>query len=182
MANATVPCSQTCPTGFYSELSPIAQCKRCPTNCLTCVSEDVCTACATSFVLSNGQCTVKCPKSRFYSRLINGCPSCSSNCLDCNSTAQCHNCIDGYYLYSEFQSGLPVSYCVSDCGDNRFEDLDSKTCQNCTMNCRSCKSMTNCTRCNSGFTLSNGYCYQNNNTNPACNISRCAKCLNAQVC
>lgn len=79
-------------------------------------------------------------------------------------------------------NGTLTSYCLVDCGDYRYEDKQTNTCQNCSSNCKTCTAMNNCTRCLSGYTLLYGYCYPTNNTNPTCNILHCLKCLNPQLC
>ena len=66
--------------------------------------------------------------------------SCGSGCSYCSSGI-CYQCMTGYYMNSYY-------------------------CSSCPYACYSCSSWSNCTSCNSGYSMSYGSCNYNGNTVP----------------
>ncbi len=54
----------------------------CPSNCSSCPSSSICTACKSGYTLKNGSCVKPCP----------------ANCAECNSSGTCTKCNSGYKL------------------------------------------------------------------------------------
>ncbi|KAL4473929.1 hypothetical protein ABPG74_022793 [Tetrahymena malaccensis] len=161
-------CTNTCDEvlGYYMGYDENQQlkCISCAPNCSGCnsLNPDTCTSCVQGYTLIQGICS-----------------PCDSTCYNCNGITkynciQCSNqlyllnnqciqqCPEGYFSYTEINSGVQTN-----------------SCQKCPSSCASCISLTSCNLCNLGYYLSNHQCLQCQNNCLACygtSGSLCQKC------
>ena len=151
-------CLSSCPSNLFAGYSgSIQTCLSCDASCSTCSSpsENACTSCFDGYFLnSNGYC-VKCDPS---------CATCLTSATDCTS------CVSDLFLLE--------SSCVSSCPAAYFQDNVNRICSTCSpflttrpegssccgSNCANCTVNGYCAVCESGFTISGGYCHQSGYT------------------
>lgn len=74
------------------------RCESCSANCVTCVNQSVCTACAVSTYLYHSACLLSCPSNTFSSNTAWTCTDCPSVCPTCQSSTYCLSCLSNYYM------------------------------------------------------------------------------------
>ena len=150
----------TCDDGYWIDNN---RCEQCPTNCLTCDSNQNCTKCInTNFELINGTCKCK----------LNNCLKCSEN-----ATNICDECINANYNKTNGTCICKESHCLtcnetgSSCSqcENNFK-LNNGKCICEVDKCVKCSSTEKCKECDVNFEFINGSCI--------CNVSHCAECSN----
>lgn len=143
----------------------IIECRKCPSNCLTC-SYGVCSTCRSGLRLLNNKCVAPC----------------ESPCKECSEdTKICTSCVNGYSLSGQICN--PVTSCnaaktCSVCplgfiliGGQCFECDDKTNCQTCLKN-----NLEKCSLCQKGFYLNNF------STCTACTAEGCSECVSDSVC
>jgi len=151
-------CESSCPAGTFLHTST-STCITCSPRCLSCTSATSCLVCNSSFVLFQGYCLSSCPTS--YAPSNGTCIKCPSSCRTCLTITHCISCQLGLILVN--------GSCVSppnNCTNGYFLNSQS-TCQQCFPSCLTCSAGNsfNCLSCFSGYTLSNGVCIKDCNTN-----------------
>lgn len=165
------------------------ECKDCPAECTSCLSTDICTACAAGHYLNNDvrQCLAlpSCGATQAvlaYSSDLFECRACPQFCSACVFTdifdaasLQCTACTATNYKVSNgrcvatYTAGVPVS--DSFCQDSLLYHVviggTTLHCLPCPEGCAACKladftnqnSALTCSRCLAGFTLSQQQCF-----------------------
>ena len=124
-------------------------------HCMDCTADGVCTKCDPGYSLSSS-----------------GCVSClSDGCLDCSDSYNvCKQCYSNWELYNgKCLSNCP-SGCLS-CSDSAPRTCyvclsgyvmdENGKCSSCPTHCEKCTSTKQCTQCQTGYTLKDGYCLAN---------------------
>ena len=164
-------CTFKCKNGLYK--TAMNDCQSCDSRCATCESHPSnCTKCHTQYGYAmNGVCTQTCPSN--YLGLDGVCKACNPECKGC--TKRCDNCIAcavGYYKLG--------ATCVKTCYPNMFVDNAANLCVTCNDKCKTCSSLTFCTKCaNPQAVPVNGVC---NDCSYPCNScstspSTCTTCV-----
>ncbi len=78
----------------------------------------------------------------------------------------CISCYNNYYLYNRT--------CVLNCPVSTYADIYNKTCLSCAVGCLNCSKLSNCFKCNIGYTL--------NTTTGVCNNTVCTGGSNCSIC
>ena len=96
----------------------------CPTECTTCSSATVCTACSSGFYLYESTCVSSCPSGYYGSErvcygnrifekeLLRIFLACLTECTTCSSLTVCTACSSDFYLYD--------STCISPCPNGYY--------------------------------------------------------------
>lgn len=115
----------------------------CPTNCISCSIQKICSECADDYFLKDGHCTKTCGNGFYANTSSRTCEKCSDGCMSCTDANTCNACSDDFLN----ENGK----CVSKCSDKYFETSDRK-CLPCDSNCQTCKiESTLCTSCSNKF-------------------------------
>ena len=157
-------CFNVCPAGYFAN-NQSNKCETCSQNCSQCTSSSVCTACASPFILSSGNCITQstpqpqsCNAGFYLNPSQNLCYPCKSPCSTCSSDTICLSCSSGYSLSN--------GQCIStSCSNGYYKDSTTPYCLTCQSPCITCSSASVCTSCVNGYQLnSNGSCslIQNN--------------------
>jgi proprotein convertase subtilisin/kexin type 5 len=150
--SSVTSCVSICPSGYYNSTG---NCLACAAPCTQCYQSSTsstvtCAACASGYLLLNGQCLTACPSG--YLPSGSTCLPCASQCAECStSSSNCTVCKSASY---------PVPACVSqNCTGSQYQDI-SGNCLSCYAACSACfgGSSYECTSCSSGYFLLNGQC------------------------
>ncbi|EAX93334.1 hypothetical protein TVAG_181270 [Trichomonas vaginalis G3] len=95
-----------------------------------------------------------------YIKISNYCSD--KNCYNCyENRTNCTLCKERYSPNSEGKcectGAIQDEICQEQCNSGYFPD-ESKTCQKCPNHCKTCNSLSNCTKCDKGYHLSSGNC------------------------
>eukprot|EP00439_Symbiodinium_sp_Y106_P000855 s231_g1.t1 len=143
-------CEYTCPPGLYpfgvGEIN--ITCQPCSSNCDTCDTYEVCTACKNDkFLNPDGVCRDICPDGYWqlpvWGGVGNSCPLCAENCSLCTSPTVCQECRNSTYL-SHYH------WCEEECQDGYYEqgvDDLGRVCKICPPTCNKCEAEDHCTEC-----------------------------------
>lgn len=142
-------CTLTCPTGYYGDT---LNCVKCPDNCASCTSANVCTSCTTPYYLKNekicvSDCSADSLTNEYGDSSDNLCKTCASECLLCfgTSNSNCTSCTSTNFLISESNT------CTQYCPTGYYGESSSSKCKSCNSNCTQCTSADVCVRCKSGY-------------------------------
>ncbi|KAL4473928.1 hypothetical protein ABPG74_022792 [Tetrahymena malaccensis] len=136
-------CVQNCPLKYYINTLPnnTQECVACPSQCITCISQQNCSTCAYGYYKSDKQCL-----------------KCTNNCEICYGVSglYCQKCQQSYFL----QNSLCVKQCQIVDNVGYYMDLASRTCMQCDQQCLQCLNplSTGCTSCRDGYYLLSGTC------------------------
>ena len=185
--NTNCNCS---PDQYYD--SAAAVCRDCDSNCAQCSgsSANSCTACATGFSLSNGQCVCQqsictCSSSTYFEASTGICTECNSSCEECSGSQsnQCTSCANNLVL-STSVTETGTGTCV--CPAGKYLDQLSQICLDCSSICMTCSgpSSTQCLQCqNDAVLLSNGSCACKVGFYYATGTAKCLSCdATCQTC
>ncbi|ELP87955.1 protein serine/threonine kinase, putative [Entamoeba invadens IP1] len=117
-----------------------------------------------------------------------------NNCDVTNLNGKCVNCVNGFYFDYNTQTCVLTPQTVNDCEIFNLEDdrcvrckstfylTENHTCLNCSEDCLTCTSSTNCILCNSSLIVKNGFCVSGSNVSDNCSkvvtgTSICALCV-----
>nr|XP_034313029.1 uncharacterized protein LOC105342354 [Crassostrea gigas] len=160
---------EICNIGYYLDNEQeIRKCVKCPSMCVSCISDLRCTQCIPNFTGNqcenecnincvdglcelDGTCTYGCNNSKFGV----GCTvNCRENCVHCYTGNNCTKCLQGHY-------GL---YCIGKCYGNCFSCTSYYNCEickpgfygdicynRCDPQCLTCDSGDSCTSCRDGW-------------------------------
>ncbi|KAL4507647.1 hypothetical protein ABPG73_012335 [Tetrahymena malaccensis] len=161
---------QSCGDGKYFDSSSNV-CSDCIANCKTCLSNDKCQFCQSTYFLNYSDSTcVDCKQDGVYIELYL-CKKCDISCKQCSGflDTQCTACYDGLYL--DKTSGK----CTNCLQQGVYKTLD-KMCLKCDTSCKNCSGgdANQCTECEDGFFLQKDLS-NNPNTCQKCHIS-CNTC------
>lgn len=181
---------ENCGKGFYVDNE--GQCKRCPSNCITCDNESICTHCKPTFTGTkceekchincvdgfceiDGTCTYGCNNSKHGVGCIE---NCKENCVHCFNENNCTKCLPG------FGGQICAVKCSKNCINCRYNHVCESCkpgfygiyCGNmCPDQCLTCDSEYFCTSCRDGWSGNLCQCSAN------CHNDECednGKCLN----
>lgn len=99
-------------------------CINCPSNCVSCVTNNECQICENNYYLDqNKQCVVNCDVGYFSNDLNHTCDKCDDSCSRCfgKSNYECFSCLLGYSFYS--------NSCLSQCPNGTFLNKFSLICE-----------------------------------------------------
>ncbi|KAL4476989.1 hypothetical protein ABPG72_011686 [Tetrahymena utriculariae] len=135
-------CVSQCTQGQFR--NPSYACTSCIKNCQKCTDDQSCIACSSGFefVISLKQCSKICETNQFRNDqgVCTPCPL--SNCQLCASQSLCSVCTSGFVLNKQ------LLLCVStQCLDGQFFDYSIQSCQNCSIGCKKCTSLDECSVC-----------------------------------
>lgn len=143
----------TCPDNTYYGNTISNTCTKCPAPCLTCShpgTTTTCSACIDGYYLSTTTCL-----------------PCIAHCKTCNTAStECDVCYTNYVADVAIVSNdktcicdvgyfMHIGTCLATCPAGFWASTSTRKCESCTPNCASCNSLTFCTSCASGYTLSN---------------------------
>jgi hypothetical protein len=170
-ASYSTQCNQCLPTYFLA--SPTS-CVQCPTNCDTCSSSTVCTACQGSYKLYPQGGNVDCDLCTSNGKFVNAggqCADCDNSCGTCSGTStSCLTCNTG----SGYKMVVGTNQCVLSCPDGYFDD-GTNNCQKCAKTCQTCQGAADtCLICKDASQTPNG-------SPGKCCVENCATCNNG-VC
>lgn len=131
-------------------------CKKCSTNCATCVTSDInCLTCNETTLyklLQATKCVVDC-EDTFYKKNDTHCEKCEAKCATCSSYPECDTCLGSYKYYNHS--------CYDECPMYTYL-YDGVNCKECSPGCKSCPGGSPCTLCNEPRFLldaTKGTCY-----------------------
>jgi len=147
----------SCPPQLYIDPG-LNECRPCPANCLTCISEKQCTSCMVGN-LQKGSCANGCKEGQFLDTHLLKCSSCLSTCKTCDESAgNCTSCSRDKILHrNKCLSTCPDGYYL-DVQDNALSDIGK--CYACPKNCNQCylavlinnvENTVKCSSCQKGF-------------------------------
>ncbi|ELP92368.1 protein serine/threonine kinase, putative [Entamoeba invadens IP1] len=153
-----------------------------------CLSLDT-SECITSF---NTFCSGCSDKSDFIKNDV--CIQNINNCDVTNLNGKCVNCVNGFYLDYNTQTCVSTQQTMNDCetlyfkGDrcvrckSTFYLTENHMCLNCSENCLTCTSNTNCILCDNNYIVKNGFCVSGTDVSDNCSkvvtgTSICALCV-----
>jgi hypothetical protein len=165
--------------------------------CTACSSDNVCSACAGGYYLSNNQCLPASPT-----------PSCNINhCSACSGDNICAACQNGYALSGNTcvvsNPACNVSHCsacssanvCASCSVGYYPGSSNQCLPECNVDhCQSCSLPNTCGSCSSGYGLDGGQCVRLATPTPTptadpapapdvnCNVNYCQNCLSPNVC
>lgn len=150
----------SCPPGFALSFG----------NCTSCTDTNALTCSATNANISL-TCKVGYTTLNITTGLSSGtCNACADNCVKCDVTGA-GNCDMGGCIPNALQrsDGCLLCFrgcfkCLGDpntcilCNNYYFLNSSSSTCEQCSINCRTCTNATVCTNCDAGYFLVNNSC------------------------
>lgn len=166
-------------------------CETCDPACKTCYgpNSNRCLSCKDAKRLTKeGRCESSCPSTQYYNSTTGVCDWCLDSCIECTDESTCKKCIDGYTLDTQTQKCVPI------CPSGTFLlPAPFLRCDSCKNGCTKCTGNTlgQCTECDTGYYLSEGYCqtvcplgtYKNDSEHlcSSCGNS-CVQCTDSEHC
>lgn len=149
-------CVQHCPQGTFKENNSYI-CKSCDFPCISCISQEICSECASGYIL-NGDTCEKC--------VVENCNFCE------NSLTTCINCTSGFFNY--------LGICQNECPIGFWPDQTTNKCMPCVNNCISCNNSL-CEKCHNGYFLNISSCSLCDSPCLTCEQTGfyCTSCLNS---
>ncbi|XP_053558467.1 proprotein convertase subtilisin/kexin type 5 isoform X2 [Bombina bombina] len=142
-------CKSSC-SDKYTAVNGV--CKHCPPNCQGCADENTCTECIAEYFLLDKECLDDCPDGYYDGNGI--CHKCDPMCAQCSgpNPNDCEECANTrFFLYN--------GECFGRCPKGSYYDSNTKECQDCDNECKSCSSSIACDECRDGLVKnSEGHC------------------------
>lgn len=149
-------CIEICPKGSFSEN---LKCVPCPSTCLECVNNEICTLCKPNIFMLEGKCLTGCTDGYFpeCSDPLR-CTKCDEACVTCTGSTnkKCLTCSEGYTLIGTTCDKNLI------CEDGTYKNTALGVCESCQIpHCNICSDAETCTSCNRGFELKDRFCLSN---------------------
>lgn len=135
-------------------------------NCYNCLDDpNKCSICKNGYHSnSNGVCKIDCNKFKqngvcvencdpgYFISSNNECIKCHESCSKCDGKEanKCTECTGDRFLENNM--------CISSCGEGKYGNRTTNTCDQCSPRCKICNSFFECTKCTNGYYLSQGNC------------------------
>ena len=180
--NTCVYCTPEKCTGCASGYSLDAKgtCIQCPYNCVECSDGWTCITCDSGYTLENGSCVeeITCPANCALCSGNGYCNQCkdgyklSKDKLSCTDDCTSNEKLDGGVCIFSCRSGTNYICYDATCTYGSLKKksvyfidanggiIDDNSYYCCPTNCAECTDWEQCTACNSGYTLKNGFCVQ----------------------
>ena len=138
-------------------------------NCEECLNGESCEKCISPNILFNNKklCALQSDiDNNLYTNNNNGllelCSSLIKSCSRCNNSNTCYKCQDDVDL---LENNTCISKEIVEQGQNFFKDEITNKYVSCSVmeHCLSCKSRTECIKCEEGFALNNNGCFDDDN-------------------
>lgn len=101
----------------------------------------------------SNQCVQTCPVGTYVS-VLEECLPCPTTCASCSNPNECISCRSPAILFN--------ANCITQCPSGYTLSPITNTCIECDPYCRECRNVRdNCTACQQGYNLTNGYCTNN---------------------